>query len=82
MANYFRKRLGSDYKKSLSLHHSAREERLIRKDRHWKKKGLIQVKRRNSRKTKKINFHIYFGETKKISTFAVPTETKGNKQDR
>ncbi len=39
----------------------------------------MKIKRRNSRKTKKINFHIYFGETKKISTFAVPTETKGNR---
>jgi len=36
----FNKRLGSDYKKILSLHHSAREAGLLRKKEPMKKEGF------------------------------------------
>ncbi len=83
------KRLGSLFVNFLSLHHSAREGRLLRKREPMKKKkGLREVwqdlksrpvyfKRGNRKKGKEKKLQKVFGSSEKISTFAVPTETEG-----
>ncbi|WP_104384849.1 hypothetical protein [Sphingobacterium sp. HMA12] len=84
----FNKRLGSDYKNSLSLHHSAREAGLLRKREPMKKEGFKRVrqdlksrpvyfKHGNRKKEKEKKLQKVFGSSEKISTFAVPTETEG-----
>jgi len=73
------------------LHHSAREGRLLRKKRPLKKEGFKRVrqdlksrsvyfKRGNREKEKEKKLQKFFGISKKISTFAVPTETEGNRK--
>ena len=74
------KRLGSLFLNFLSLHHSAREERLLREKKPWKKKGLMRVKRWNRKKRKEKKLQKVFGSSEKISTFAVPTETEGKQK--
>jgi hypothetical protein len=48
-----------------------------------KKKGLTRVERGNRKREKEKKLQKVFGSSKKISTFAVPTETKGKtKKDK
>jgi len=45
-----------------------------------KKQGLTEVERGNRKREKEKKLQKFFGISKKISTFAVPTETEGNKK--
>jgi len=47
---------------------------------HEKKKGLTEVRRGNRKKGKEKKLQKFFGSSEKISTFAVPTETEGNRK--
>ncbi|MEI2275231.1 hypothetical protein OHD16_24120 [Sphingobacterium sp. ML3W] len=47
---------------------------------HEKKKGLTGVRRGNRKKGKEKKLQKFFGISKKISTFAVPTETEGDRK--
>ena len=69
---------------SLSLHHSAREGRLRG---HWQQgmeqgeKGVIPGRSVSFEKAPQNYFKINFAESKKVPTFAVPTEGNSNERD-
>ena len=74
------KRLGSLFLNFLSLHHSAREERLLREKKPWKKKGLTRVKRRNRKKRKEKNFKKFLEVQKRFLPLQSQRKRRENKK--